>query len=103
MLILYPNLNIRYSYSLKNVGLDRNSGLHTISDTSNQRLWDSFFIKSRLSIDYSPEYHDVCVQESDMPHGNKRRFLKVIGRNNGWRIAENCEAESDIRKYNKYK
>ena len=49
------------------------------------------FIKPKLHIDYNQDYHDLCVQEADMPFGNKRRFLKVIIRNTGWPIAENCE------------
>jgi hypothetical protein len=72
--------------------MDSCSRFYTISDTNNQTVCYPFFIKPKLSIDYNPNYHDLCVQEADMPFGNKRRFLKVIIRNTGWQVAENCEA-----------
>jgi hypothetical protein len=71
--------------------LVRSSWLYTLSNTSNQTVCCPFFIKPRLHIDYN-QSDDLCVQEADMPFGNKRRFLKVIIRNTGWPIAENCEA-----------
>lgn len=69
-----------------------NSRFYTRFNTSNQTVCYPFFIKSKLSIDYNPDYHDLCIQQADMPFGNKRRFLKVVIKNTGWRIAENCEA-----------
>jgi hypothetical protein len=96
-----------YYFILKNVDhlnygrtnhLVRSSWLHTIANTSNQTVCYPFFIKPKLHIDYNQDNYDLCVQEADMPFGNKRQFLKVIIRNTGWPIAENCEASLTLEK-----
>lgn len=79
------------------VGLDRNSRVYPKRYTGGQGFSRPFFIKPRLSVEYSPEYQDVCIQESDMPFGNKRRFLNIIVRNSGLLIAENCEASLTLQ------
>ncbi len=84
--------------SVAYVGLDRNSRIYSKRYTRSQGFCRTFFIKPSLSVVYGPRYQDLCIQESDMPFGNKRRFLNIIVRNSGLTIAENCEASLTLEK-----
>jgi hypothetical protein len=82
-------LDARADTILWDMGRSHNRNLR--SNYGRNKTLSGFFFKPKLSIEYN-NLPDINIEQNTMPYGNTRRFLKVIVRNTGKGIAENCEA-----------
>ncbi|HYZ97064.1 MAG TPA: hypothetical protein VE524_10760 [Nitrososphaeraceae archaeon] len=71
--------------------MDRSYNRNLWSIYGSNKTLSGFFFKPKLSIEYN-NLPDTNIEQNTMPYGNTRRFLKLIVRNTGKGIAENCEA-----------
>ena len=81
--------NARTNRILSNT--DRNANRYIWHNTRYNYYFTEFFFKPKLSIEYN-SLPDVNIEQNSLIFGNTIRTLKIIVKNSGKSIAENCEA-----------
>jgi hypothetical protein len=82
-----PNVRTTRKFSV----MGRNYNRYSRNKWSSNKALSRFFFKPKLSIEYD-NLPDINIEQNTLPYGNLRRILKIIVKNCGKSIAENCEA-----------